>query len=390
VSVLQPHRRFLIDVSRLVGRRAKGRLPTGIDRVCLAYVREFGDRGLAVLQWRGWRRVLSADDSQRLFELLLAPGPRFLKELAKLVRPSLLRAAPAGPRDAFIYLNVGHTELEGTGLAEWLERVHARAVYLVHDLIPLTHPEYCRPGEAQRHARRIETILRTAAGVVTNSAATLDALRHFARSRSLPMPRALAALIAPAQLAVDERGSVLQHPYFISVGTIEPRKNHWMLLHVWREMAEALGPAAPHLVLAGQRGWECENVVDLLERCVSLRGKVHELPSCPDAQLALHVRHARALLFPSFAEGFGLPLAEALMLGTPVLASELPAFAEIAGDIPEYLHPLDGKAWAQAVQDYAGPSHPRRQAQLARLAGFRAPTWETHFGQVRALLEELA
>jgi glycosyltransferase involved in cell wall biosynthesis len=179
-------------------------------------------------------------------------------------------------------------------------------------------------------------------------------------------------------------------PYFVVLGTIEPRKNHRLLLNLWRELVARLGPATPHLVLIGRRGWECENVVDMLERCDALRGHVHEVPGCTDATLAQYLQHARALLFPSFAEGFGMPLVEALLMGTPVVASTLPVFREIAGAVPDYLGPLDGPGWTQAVLDYAADPSPRRDAQLQRMQGFRMPTWQAHFAQVEQLLEQLA
>jgi glycosyltransferase involved in cell wall biosynthesis len=381
---------LLIDVSRLVGRTLRGRFPTGIDRVCLTDVERFGPRARAVVQWRGWRRIGTAEASRRLFELLLKRDPGRMQEAARLMVTGFLRPGQEAKCQGAIYLNVGHTGLEAPGLTQWLQALQARAVYMVHDLIPLTHPEYCRPGEAERHGTRMEAVLRTGAAVLANSQATLDDLRTFAHNRSLPMPPALAAPLAPAQFAANTLDRPpLDAPYFVMLGTIEPRKNHWMLLHVWRRLAEEMGSDAPHLVIVGQRGWECENVVDLLERCAPLRGFVHELPACSDTLLAQYLAHARALLFPSFAEGYGLPLVEALMLGTPAIASALPAFAEAAGQVPDYLDPLDGPAWTQAVRDYMRPEHPRRAEQMLRLQQFRAPTWAQHFERVEPLLESL-
>jgi glycosyltransferase involved in cell wall biosynthesis len=117
---------------------------------------------------------------------------------------------------------------------------------------------------------------------------------------------------------------------------------------------------------------------------------VHSQAGCSDAELARYVTHAQALLFPSFAEGYGLPLVEALMLGTPVIASALPAFREVAGDVPDYLDPLDGPAWAQAVREFANPDHPRRGTQIERMRGYTVPTWAQHFERVESLLEQLA
>jgi glycosyltransferase involved in cell wall biosynthesis len=379
---------LLIDVSRLIGRTLRGRLPTGIDRVCLAYIEHFGPGARAVVQWRGWRRIGSFEASQRLFGLLLSGESGHLREAVRVIATGFLLSPGAAECSGAIYLNVGHTGLDAPGLADWLQQTGVRPVYMVHDLIPLTHPEYCRPGEAARHAARMDAVLRTAAAVLANSQATLDDLNAFAARCFLPLPRAVVAPLAPAALPTgDSDRPPLDTPYFVVVGTIEPRKNHWMLLHAWRRLVEEMGDRTPHLVLVGQRGWECENVVDMLERCEPLRGFVHELPSCSDSELAHYLRHARALLFPSFVEGYGLPLVEALMLGTPAIASNLPAFAEATGDIPDYLDPLDGPAWIRAVREYSQADHPRRTARVEQLRVFREPTWSDHFENVDKLLE---
>jgi glycosyltransferase involved in cell wall biosynthesis len=143
------------------------------------------------------------------------------------------------------------------------------------------------------------------------------------------------------------------------------------------------------LVIIGQRGWECENVEDMLERCGPLRGVVFEHPMCSDAELITYLHHAQALLFPSFAEGYGMPLIEALSLGVPVLASDLPVFEEIAGGVPEYIDPLDGRRWREVIEAYTPADSVPRAAQLSRLKGFRVPDWATHFAKVDALLESL-
>ena len=81
-----------------------------------------------------------------------------------------------------------------------------------------------------------------------------------------------------------------------------------------------------------------------------------------------------------------MPLVEALAAGVPVLASDLPAFREVARDVPEYLDPLDGLGWIRAIDDYVHTNGARRRAQLARMVGWQAPTWKAHFDQVHALM----
>jgi glycosyltransferase involved in cell wall biosynthesis len=94
-------------------------------------------------------------------------------------------------------------------------------------------------------------------------------------------------------------------------------------------------------------------------------------------------------LFPSLAEGYGMPLAEALAAGVPVIASDLPVFREIGQGVPELLPPDDASAWYAAVCDYASEDSTRRAAQVARLGAFRVPDWHGHFARIDAFLETL-
>lgn len=381
---------MLIDISRLLGRAGQGRLPTGVDRVILAYVARWGRQAQAVLQKGTWRRLVPQVESQDLFALVQNPPADFSWQLGRLIARACVPPWPSQDAKGRVAFYLGHSELDRPGFAHWLHKTRQKPVFFVHDLIPITHPEYCRAGETQAHTQRMRLALQVGAGVVANSQATLDSLAVFAQQQALPMPPAVVALLAPAALPVpDVSKRPMAAPYFVVLGTIEPRKNHGLLLHVWRELVGLLGPDAPHLVVIGQRGWECENVVDMLERCSALGGHVHEVGRCSDAQLAAYLAHAQALLFPSFTEGYGMPLAEALMAGVPVIASDLPVFGEFAADVPQWVSPLDGMGWLRTVMAYTDSQHPERLAQLDRLRAWRAPNWDDHFEVVEDFLERL-
>jgi glycosyltransferase involved in cell wall biosynthesis len=289
-----------------------------------------------------------------------------------------------------VFLLVSHRLMEQPEPIAELRRAGAAFIPLVHDLIPATHPEYARPGVAMQHLQRLETVAALADGIIVNSAATAAVLRpHLVRQTAAPP-----LLVAPLGIGRPIPGALPAAadaaPYFVVIGTIEPRKNHLLLLHLWREFAARWGHAAPRLVLVGRRGWENENVLDLLERCTLLRGLVQEAGSLPDPQVAALLAGSRALLFPSFAEGYGLPLAEALAAGAPAICSDLAALREVGGDVPEYLDPLDGAAWRRLVLDYAAPDSRARAAQLARLRGWTPPSWDDHFARVDGLLAQVA
>ena len=379
---------LLLDVTRLIWRRWMGRYPTGIDRVCLAYLSHFGSRAQAVVQHERFRHILNQDASQELFELLESPPTDFRRNLPLRVLRHW-RGLHCEGEDR-IYLNIGHTGLNSNGFREWAGRSYVRAVYLVHDLIPLTHPQFCRPGEASKHRERMRTVLETAAGVIGNSQATLDELAQFAASEGLPNPSGLAAWLGSDPLSPPDPAEAPDRPTFVTLGTIEARKNHLLLLHVWSHLVDRLGDQAPQLLIIGQRGWEAQAVFDILDRSEKLRGHVVELNECSDEELGRHLGSARALLFPSLAEGYGLPLVEALGMGVPVIANDLPVFREIGGDIPHYLDPIDTSAWEAAILDYANPASAARANQMKRLRGFRLPDWGSHFDRVENWLGSLS
>ncbi len=377
--------RLLIDITRLLDRALQGKRPTGVDRVGLAYVAHFRGRARALVRFARRWMIFSDEDSRCLFDWALAPGSTSASRVRWLVGKNYVLNW-RWPAPESILVNVTHSGLDDPEYASRVHRYRLRPLYFLHDLIPLGFPEYSRPGEAERHRRRLETMLMTASGLVVNSRVTGEELASYAASAGIPSPPWEAAHLAPPVFPRVAFDRPMRERYFVVLGTIEPRKNHLLLLNLWRELVREFGDQAPRLVVIGQRGWECEQVVDMLDRCVVLRGNVLELSDCDDAALATWLAHAQALLFPSFAEGYGIPLVEALCLGTPVIASDLPVFHELAGDIPEYLDPLDGMGWRRAVLDYAAADNPRRLAQLARMAGWKAPSWQEHFAVVDAFL----
>ncbi|WP_414444011.1 glycosyltransferase family 4 protein [Burkholderia sp. 22PA0106] len=377
-----------LDVSRLLSRRSAGLLPTGVDRVGLAYLDHYRENARAVISHGGYSIVLTKQASSRAFDLIASNDASRLA-----IRRSIFQAylTPHNPNfGRAVLLHTSHNGMEHVRYYEAMRRRNIRSVFMVHDLIPLTHSEYCRPGVDESHRKRIHTALRHADGLIANSEDTHAMIEREARQAGLPVPPCVVAPLAAGYRSSEVTRPPTDRPYFVMLGTIEPRKNHWFMLHVWRRLVEQLGSAAPKLVIIGRRGWECENVIDMLERCAAIQDAVIEVPDCDDAQLHAWLQHCRALLFPSFVEGYGMPLVEALGMKIPVIASDLAVFREIASDIPDYLDSLDGPAWMRLIQAYADPDNTHRSDQIERIARFRAPTWAGHFGRVDRFIETLA
>jgi glycosyltransferase involved in cell wall biosynthesis len=169
-------------------------------------------------------------------------------------------------------------------------------------------------------------------------------------------------------------GFAAKQPYFVAVGTIEPRKNHALLLQVWADLAGRTSPV-PELYIVGKRGWNNTAVLAQLDALLP-ESPIKILPNLPDAAVLALVQGARALLFPSFAEGYGLPPIEAASLGTPVICADLTVIREVMADFPVYLSPTDSYSWVETIILLSGDV---RGNQSKR---FDPPTWENHFLKV--------
>ncbi|WP_372885589.1 glycosyltransferase, partial [Shimia sp.] len=138
----------------------------------------------------------------------------------------------------------------------------------------------------------------------------------------------------------------------------------------------------PHLVICGRRGWLSDDLFRRLDTS-PLRGRVlHEFNDLDDSALAALMAQGAGALFPSLAEGFGLPPAEAAAAGLPVICNDLPIFREVLADIPVYASVSDLYAWKQAIIELARQARQDRNAGRNRGPDFTPPDWDGHFNVV--------
>ena len=378
---------ILLDISRLLSR-VRHLTPSGVDRVEMAYARglyaHYGERlHFAAVHPFGCYGRLRRKSVIRFLDLLEArwnegDGSTRQRPIVDVL-PTLLGLLPyrSTPLEGAIYVQSSPHHLDKPALVKRiLARERAKFLCLVHDLIPIEYPEYARPAGAAQHRTRISTIVELADSVIVNSAATGQSLKdRYLEGRQIDVR---VALLGTRDIAHSIK-QTLDVPFFLCVGTIEPRKNHLLLLNLWRQMAETMeARTIPRLVIVGRRGWENEQIVDMLDRCPALKGHVEEINGCSDQKMYGLLRNARALLMPSFAEGYGMPVAEALSIGTPVIASDLPALREAGGVVPDFLDPLDGLSWKAHIIDYCC-SGALYAAQMTRMNKWHRPNWQDHF-----------
>ncbi len=204
-------------------------------------------------------------------------------------------------------------------------------VVTVHDAVPWTHPETLTARGATWHRRMVDRAARAADLLVVPTEAVAAALRAHVDvpdGRVLVVGEGVSGDLALPPDAPDRAARLALPPrYLLTVATLEPRKG-------LAELVAALAPpGAPDLPLlcAGQPGWGGQDLLALARAAGLAEGRVRLLGRVPDADLAVLLARAKALVVPSRAEGFGLPLLEAMALGTPVVTSTDPALVEVGG-----------------------------------------------------------
>jgi glycosyltransferase involved in cell wall biosynthesis len=381
----------ILDLSRLLAAGWRG-IAAGIDRVELAYARHFADRGCSFSGQSPWGfyaelprdlalGLVAALLKDSWLEAKVLAGAGYAALASSMGRTKLTRRIASTP--GCVFLVVSHAGLHEPGPIAALKAEGARFLPMLHDLIPITHPEFTSSKQIERHPKRVETILELADAVLISSRATGDTLAALHPGRPLP-PMHLVHF--GTDIAARAPGTITPPPgtYFVTLGTIEPRKNHLLLLNLWREM-----PPGPRLILIGRRGWESEAACRLLDRRTAFHGHVEEQGRLDDARTAALLRGACALLFPTFVEGYGIPLAEALTMGVPAICSDIPSLRELGDGVPDFVDPLDGPGWRELILDYSAPDGARRPAQLARMPQWHVPSWEEHFEIVEEVLTTL-
>jgi glycosyltransferase involved in cell wall biosynthesis len=326
--------------------------------------------GNSVESWTAWHRDPSA---------AAVPGVAGPHRLPLPRRPLIAaweRGVPVGPRGA----DLVHAP---TLLAP--PRRGRPLVVTVHDAVPWTHPETLTPRGVRWHHRMAERVAATADAIVVPTAAVAAELGRFLTlpARVVVSGAGVGSALAepPDAAARRERLGAAPGEYLLTVATLEPRKGLDVLLAA---LAARPGSLLPLLVV-GQAGWG-GIAPDAMARELGLPdGQVRLLGRLPDADLAAVLHGAAALVMPSRAEGFGLPVLEAMAAGVPVVSSDVPALAEVGGGATVLTPVGDAPALAAALRDLLGD--PVRQGELRGLGRRRAA--EFSWPQVAARLWEL-
>jgi glycosyltransferase involved in cell wall biosynthesis len=356
--------RIYCDISDLFGYLRENVRATGIQRVELCVIsdwfRSFRRDDMIFVFCRDGQSQIYRIDDEHLAALIDATG-RANASVETYKRPLTVidrESTPISLQKNDIFLILGAFWI-GIDYVQTLIDLKSRGIVIgvyIYDLIPVTHPQFVPASALQLVLGRFADILIGADFICTISdfvarevRAVLD--RQF--GKSIP--------VSPVLLAHDppDSGDGKIEPEFIDqlpsefvlcVCTLEARKNHMLLLEVWSQLYAQYGERTPVLVLVGKWGWGIEAFRQKIEDMKFLSGKILVLGNLSDAKVDYLYRHCLLTVFPSFVEGWGLPVGESLACGKPCIASNASSLPEVGGSLVRYIDPHDCAGAARIIE----------------------------------------
>lgn len=228
-------------------------------------------------------------------------------------------------------------------------------IYIIHDIIPIEYPEYTFGDQNKLHLERLITAFDLEANIIAISEHVKIKINLIATSLGYKNinihvnNNGIDAKFINRNKSIHK--SINKKNQFIYVSTIEPRKNHALLLNVWKKIINETNSSAetPKLIIIGRRGWNNQLTFDMLDKNASLREFIVEINNASDDEIIRYIDESKAMLFPSFDEGWGLPIVESLAIGTPVICSDILVHHECTQGNAIFLDPIDGLSWFECI-----------------------------------------
>lgn len=272
-----------------------------------------------------------------------------------------------------------------------LRRSGVKIVTLFHDIIPMILPFSYGPGFSEVYKSWFIETLAASDLTFSNSENTRNDIIGYAKSHNLHCPEVHVVRLgdeiptsgdSPMARIVKETDK----PYILSVGTLEYRKNHILLLNAYRYMLDTLGYRPPRLLIVGKKGWLDHDIEYQVDNDPRLSGLISILRGVTDADLQHLYINTMFTVYPSFYEGWGLPVAESLCFGKPCIASGTSSMVEIAPGLVQHADPFKLDEWVAAIRAFADNPAMLMQATEAVRTDYVRADWDVTANSVRDVL----
>ena len=286
------------------------------------------------------------------------------------------------PEDVFFDLDsVWNLSVKRNVLYPILKERGVKLAVYIYDIIPVTHPQYCHEETVLNFMGYIGAALQYANLLIASAQSTLDSIARLERKLGLQEVPGCVSWLGCDKKAVKGSAPVIDHravravssgPYILTVGTIEPRKNHKVLLDAFDK---GLFGDDLRLVFVGRIGWNVKELEKRIRQHPEFGRRLFLLEGMNDDSVDYLYRHALFVAFPTFEEGFGLPMIEAFERKAPVIASDIRVLREVGEDFALYFPPEDADAFIRIVRSYRNDPDAWRRLK-SHLDDYEPYTWD--------------
>jgi glycosyltransferase involved in cell wall biosynthesis len=297
-----------------------------------------------------------------------------------------------GENDLVISASSDWSSKDAASLAELKQQQKFHLAVICYDIIPFLYPQFFPAQDVESFRVYWEQMFRSSDLVLVNAKCTKNDIESYSRNLNFPLTEIAVAPLGcdltkvPSDIEFPLRPELIAERYVLFVSTIEPRKNHRLLLSVWRNlMAEGLVDRTGFkLVIVGRRGWMNDEVQSQLDRNL-FSGSLLYLEHVDDEELSTLYANAAFCVYPSLYEGFGLPVVEAFALGKAVICSTGGSLGEIFEGVMPCIPPHDESAWQRQIESWIEYPNLPKEAASRIVSRFQAKTWPEAISNIIAL-----
>jgi glycosyltransferase involved in cell wall biosynthesis len=354
-----------------------------------------GDRTTNASKMSGAKKLIKKTESLRVGRSSVA----VLKRIKRRITPEQAQAPAAniivaGKQDTLLVL---WGEWHDPTFIRGLEDAKSRGATLVQaamDMLPIVTPQFSGAGNApQTMANYNAHVLPICDLVLSISENTKRDIIAWLKAKKLRVPPVEVirigddlSVMTPQKPKTDQLRLAAQEPFVLCVGTVEARKNHALLYYV-AKLAQSKGITLPKIVIVGRRGWRSDDVYGLISEDPEMKDRLIFLHGMSDEELDWLYSNCLFTVYPSFYEGWGIPIAESVRKGVPVAASNTSSMPEIAGNLIDYFSPFSTDECLETMKRLSDPTYLKKAQQ--RLLKYKVTSWDDSFQQINTFLKEV-
>ncbi len=263
------------------------------------------------------------------------------------------------------------------------KQISLKSHVLCHDIIPVNYPEFVLPKTTLLFSQYLKELVNTTDYFYCNSEFTKkELIQHYQKLSLTPPPMKVITLGSDLHTKdtdnhiSDTMKTLTSEPYVIFVSTIEVRKNHQLIYDMYLQLLEKGAKNLPKVYFIGRRGWKVDDLLNKIDTNEAIKDKIQILDKVSDNDLITLYKHCWFTVYPSFVEGYGLPLAESLSFHKYCLSSNAGSLPEVGKDHIDYASPNDLQAWCEKFTFLINNPEYINQKELNLKNNYQPVSWQ--------------